>query len=45
VQNRFETGQSLYVNVPNREGEVSAYFYDAIEVMDHMIRLGEVKAK
>lgn len=45
VQNRFETGQSLYVNVPNREGEVLAYFYDAIEVMDHMIRLGEVKAK
>jgi len=45
VQNRFETGQSLYVNVPNREGEISAYFYDAIEVMDHMIPLGEVSVQ
>ena len=45
VQNRFETGQPHYVNVPNREGEVSAYFYDAIEVMDHMIHLGEVNAE
>jgi len=45
VQNRFEIGQSLHVELPDRPGQASAYFYDAIEAMDHMIRLGEVSAQ
>ena len=45
TQNRFKTGQFLYVNVPNRDGKVSAYFYDAIEVMNHIIRLDEVSVQ
>ena len=45
VQNQAGSGRDFYVELPSGQGGLSAYYYDAIEVMDHMIRLGEVKAQ
>jgi len=45
VQNRFNPGLALYVKTGLEEGAISAFFYDAIEAMDHLIRLGEVSTR
>ena len=45
VQNRFDVGQRLHVDAGLKVGAISAYFYDAIETMDHVIRLGEVSMR
>ena len=45
VQNRAGSGEKFHVASPAHPGQFSAYYYDAVEAMDHLIRLGEVSAQ